>query len=295
MSRSRVILLAAGWLALAVLTAQQFRTAAGLQAASATAAAEHARLKAAAATLAREHDAIRREIAQAEQQLTALPVISQTEATGTPQPAVSAWLKRMAALRESFAANPALRIPEMAHLTEDDWMRTALVAALETEDGLRIALAQIRSIAVEKFMVRVRAAMRKHVEATKGATPADLRVLVNHADESFDTTILERYEIIERRTTTAGAPTWGIQLKTAVDPDYDSRMEYSPTGLRGNSGPFAWDTQLAERHLSALRAYSRAHRGDSARSIGDLLPFFDPPLDPATVERLKRVEESRRP
>jgi hypothetical protein len=257
-----------------------------------TTAARLRELQTEADALRRDRDAIARDLAQAEQQLASLPPAPPEDPALTParRREINAWLGRVKRLHQLFDEKPDQRIPEMQFLANDDWLRLAKTVGLESEEDARRALAEVRNLAVSRFMTQVAAATRKYTAATKNERPATLEALVDYFDPPVDATILARYEIADYSSSPGSGATWGVQNKFAVDPDYDTRQQVTSGGSASTSAPFAWVPGLAERYSKALRAYSRANQGDRPRGIAETLPFFNPPLEPELAERLIRTE-----
>lgn len=84
-----------------------------------------------------------------------------------------------------------------------------------------------------------------------------------------------------------------MQNRTPVDADYDIRAQASAMGSASSSGPFAWDPALDARYRQALRNFTKANSGDYPKRMADAVPFFDPPLDRETAERLIRTDRRR--
>ena len=85
-----------------------------------------------------------------------------------------------------------------------------------------------------------------------------------------------------------------MQNREPVDADYDMRGQASSLGRATNSGPFAWDAALAARYNQAVRSYTKANQGNDLKRRADAVPFFDPPIDRETAERLIRTDPARR-
>jgi hypothetical protein len=246
--------------------------------------------------LRRERSAAAAELAQAEQQLAALPA-SRAEALGVrPEhlEEIERWLVQVRRLRETFIARPEWRIPEMQFLKAEDWLRVAKTYAMETDDQLRAASAEIRSAATGRFAERLSAALRKYIAANQNKRPASVEVLGAYFDEPVDPAIIERYTLVDRPSTAPGMVLWAVANKTPIDSDYDARYQlFGSGGMTIQSGPLAWNPELLERYRAAAGRFRQASPNQAARNLEALLPYFDPPLEPKWAERLRKSENRR--
>jgi hypothetical protein len=89
-----------------------------------------------------------------------------------------------------------------------------------------------------------------------------------------------------------------LRTKAPIDPDYDSRVELTAGtkagyGMSSTSGPMAWMPELRQQVDDAYSAFRALNNGAPPRGIADVLPFFNPPLDPAVAEKLLEAERDR--
>ncbi len=297
MSRRSLRFLAVAWLGLAVFTAYETRVAFQQRTQREALVAQTVQLNALATALRAEGASTTREIADAERQLGALPAPPTDDPQATParQKEIAAWLARMKRLRQLFDERPAQRIPEMQFLTDEDWLRSAKTAQLESDDDIRRAMAQVRTAASAHFISAIATAVRNYGATNKTDKPASIAQLAAYFDPPVDPLLLGQYEVVDGIG--AGTPnpaSWGVRRQAPIDADYDSRPAVTTTagrtGSRGSWGPLAWDPDLSARYTRALRDYARSNSSDQPRGIATLLPFFNPPLEPALAERLIRVE-----
>jgi hypothetical protein len=244
-----------------------------------------------AAALRAKQSAALGDLAQAESELARLPAASVD--AGLPPAArteLDSWLGRVKRLQQIFAEKPEQRIPEMRFLTEDDWLRTSKTANMDTDDGVRDALGAIRGRALAHFAKQLVAANQKYNRDTPGQKPATVQVLAAYFDPPVDLEILDRYELHDPVPSGLGSPnTWFVQNKTPIDMDYDAQIRVGTQAtysMRG--GPETWVPDYNERYKHAAQAYTQANHGTRPKDPADALPFFVPPLDAATADRLKR-------
>jgi hypothetical protein len=295
MTRTQAIGLGLLWLGLLAFAGYRGQLLAHQREQQAALVRRQNQLDAELAAARRTQDAASADLAQAEQQLAALPASTSTGAAIKPQhrDEINGWLVRVRRLRKVFDDQPRLRVPEMQFLKEEDWLRVAKTYPVETDDDLRAAAAAIRSAGTAQFAKRLSNALRKYTELHKNERPANSQVLVSYFDGPVDPMMLERYAIIDRPTTFGTAVPWGVTNQTPIDPDYDARYEISGTGAMTIAGGLpAWDKDVLQRVLAAAAKYRRDKPGLGYKSVNDLMPYFDPPLERDLAERLKKAERS---
>jgi hypothetical protein len=252
-----------------------------------------------AARLGDESEAARRELEAVERELTARPSAAAID-TAAPgrRTETDAWLARVRQLRRHFDERADQRIPEMQWLTDDDWLRVARRASFDDEHGTRKAIGDLRSTAKSKFFARLAPAFRAFARTAGAEPPSSILALAPHFEESIEPATLQRYEIT-RRTSNSGAAQLLIREKEPIDADYDSRTEATANadgsvGIMGTNAPFAWFPDFREHTQRAYRAYSDANQGARPTGILQALPYFNPPLDIAKIELIRRFEQERK-
>lgn len=253
-------------------------------------------LDAEAAALRAKQSATLGDLAQAEGELARLPLI-RVDAGLSPAASTELdnWLGRMKRLQQIFAEKPELSIPEMRFLTEDDWLRTSKIVKLDTDDGVRDALGAIRERALARFAKQLSTAIQKYNRVAPDEKPATVQVLASYFSPPVDLEILQRYELHDPVPSGLGSPnTWFVQNKTPIDMDYDARIQVGTQAIYNSRGaPSIWVPDYNDRYKRAAQAYAQANQGARPKGVTDALPFFDPPLDTATADWLKRHAEKK--
>ena len=113
-----------------------------------------------------------------------------TEAQGLPS-------ARVAALKRLLAKMPDKGIPEMRFLTDKDWANAAWDADLETDDGVRLALRQLRDAAMDRFRNMMRPALQNYLAANDNILPSDLLQLKPYFSTPVTDDMLERYTLMQ--------------------------------------------------------------------------------------------------
>jgi hypothetical protein len=300
MKRVRLILLGAGLLTLAGLCGYETQVLLRQREQLAALRLQAAQPDADLARLRRENTVAARELAQAEKQLAQLPVRrpGATELPPDRELELTQWLARVKHLRRLFDEKPDQRIPEMRFLTDQDWLRIARDADLESDEGRRTALGAIRSQATAHFMAQLLTALRAFT-ATRD-TPSDISALASLLKPPVNADLLSRYALsVKDKKNMRGNFEWTVENKDPIDFDYDIH-HHARVGSDGNfstgSGPgvYGWTPDLSDRIQRAYEAFTQANHRAPTGEFDDLFPYFNPPLDLATVEKLGKAEAKRR-
>jgi hypothetical protein len=251
------------------------------------------------AALRRERDDTLEELKIAERQLAELSPttgISQSSAERAREIEVKAWLARVKQLKRLFAEDPARQIPEMQFLTDDDWLRAAKQAGLDSHATVRQGLAAVRNAAKAKFVRMMAQALGKFTKAANDQLPLTTTELAPYFDPPIDNAMLQRYAMIRTGSTANARGLQAIQEKAPIDEDYDTRYQVGVGGGTGSMNPpIAWIENFQTLEQQAYKAYAKANNGASPAKTSQLIPYFDPPLAPATVEKLIKAESERKP
>jgi hypothetical protein len=262
----------------------------------------------------RVRDGLQRDLGLAEHELADRVASSSTTEGGRDperESEISAWLARIARLKQLLEQHPEQRIPEMQLLTDEDWLLVGRKISLETEEGARKALAEIRNAAKVRFQPRLNAAIRKYTGASNGQAPANAMTLAPYFDDPASSDALARYEIagVSGRPNAAtianaaaiglqvvlGSSQWTVREIAPIDADYDTRTQVTDDGITmALNAPTAWIPNFRERREQAAKAYAEANLGANPTSEAALLPYFNPPFDSATTERLRKAWQEQK-
>jgi hypothetical protein len=241
-----------------------------------------------------EAETARHELASAQQELAAWRIRAAEFADGPEAAATKlTWLARTRRLQQLFAQRPEQRIPELSLLTDRDWLSAAMTADLDSAEGQRKALGAARSIAKREFMPQLSAALRHYVAAHQGMLPDDISQLAAEFESSPDLAMLQRYQM--QRTGRASEVTLGdeaIVEARLIDEPYESRYHVLATGDYGSESTTGTDDPtLALAAQKAYRAFQQAHPEVPLKNVdvSMVLPFFNPPLDPAQQKKLTEL------
>lgn len=207
------------------------------------------------------------------------------------------WLLRVKRLQQVFDERPDQRTPEMKLLQDEDWLRVAKNASLDSDEHVRRALADIRAAALVRFGSQLLPALRRFATSSNSNASATIFALAQFLEPGTDATLLERYEL-KKSSTSRGGTEWTVQNTTPVDADYDTRYQVRASseashGTGGLVGPMAWIPDFRERLQRAAADYRQVNKHTPPTGIADLLPFFSPPLDPATTDKVIKAYQER--
>lgn len=208
---------------------------------------------------------------------------------------VQAWLSRLKKIRELFADDASQHIPELRFLNDTDWLRASRRIQLDDDEQRREALASVRGIAKEKFVQELAAALKKFTTAHHGQLPSNLSELTAYFSAPLDPAILLRYALVESGPGNPFQKSPAVILEKApIDPDHDTRpFILANGGLGSMTGPEAWIENFQSLRARAVEAYASANRGAFSQKFSDLIPYLNPPLPPATVEKILAAERKR--
>lgn len=140
-------------------------------------------------------------------------------------------------LNQYLQRMPDKRIPELQFLTENHWLDAARDADLQSEVGVRKALAKLRSLAKNYFGSQLSGALDAYIEANQGQLPPDPSELKSYFSTPVDASMLQRYEMLHSgRVEDLPKDAWVISEKRPVDRDYDSHLYVAPKGRSGSWG-----------------------------------------------------------
>ncbi len=138
-------------------------------------------------------------------------------------------------LNAQIQQHPELDIPELQYLDEGDWIHFAKEADLDSDAGVRKALADLRQRAKDRFAPIAMQALSNYAAANGGQPPLSLSQLASYFPASTDQASLERYNLVAANSTQQpAAPGIGgpmiLREKGVVDSQYDTRVDIGPTG-----------------------------------------------------------------
>ena len=144
--------------------------------------------------------------------------------------AVLALALKAGRLNAQLQRQTELDIPELQYLDEGDWLHFAKEADLDSDIGVRKALAEIRKQAKDRFATIAMQAFGDFMKASGGQPPLSLEQLRSHFPDSVDSSLLNRYQLVPAPIgTQLGSPII-LSEKAPVDLEYDTEFKIGPTG-----------------------------------------------------------------
>lgn len=164
--------------------------------------------------------------------------------------AKSASVRPVDTLLAQLQKMPEKSIPELQLLDEKKWAEDATRGKLDTPDGVRETLANLRRAAKIRFAYDLSSALNNYVQASNGQLPgnvADLKpYFKNPPDEQpVDDTVFQRYELLHSGSVNDAPPGEPlIAEKTPVDDEYDTQFKIWANGY-SLVGTGKWSSQPA--------------------------------------------------
>ena len=81
------------------------------------------------------------------------------------------WLAKEKKIRDQFDAHPEKKVPEMRFLTEEDWLDHARWADVDTAEGMRLAMCNIRNAAIGAFAGKLTQALGAYMATHQQQLP----------------------------------------------------------------------------------------------------------------------------
>jgi RNA polymerase sigma factor (sigma-70 family) len=224
---------------------------------------------------------------------------------------IRAWTGRIEHLKKIFQQRPDLALPEMALLTDEDWREVTSERSFDGDESVGRAISDLRNHARAALGFKMIEALSLYLKAHGDILPPNVADLAPYFQPPVDPAILARYEMLHQGPV-AAVPA----LDTAEERFASYSGNYSTVGMakprcgaviaeraellildddRLKVGPQSYavvdDLQAtlspSEATMEeALDAYRRAHAGTMPARPTDVLPYFDPPLDPAAQQKI---------
>lgn len=198
------------------------------------------------------------------------------------------WLTNRDRLKQLLDERPHLRIPEMALLKPEAWFQAAAGAKLDSDEGIRRALANLRNSAETLLIYKIQPALRAYLKAHDDTLPDQIAQLLPLIDPPIAPALLDRYEILRSGKLSEGSTQNQmdiIGLKNFVDLEYD-------THWRIGSGGFAATSAMSQNLTEARRAFSTANPGQKPASDAELLPYMKWPTTADALERHQKASST---
>ena len=218
-------------------------------------------------------------------QATASQKMSELENDPAVQKA-QVWLAKEKKIRDQFELHPEQKIPEMQFLTEEDWLDHARHADVDTENGMRIAMSNIRSTASGAFSSIMITALGSYMADHQQQLPDTASQLADyfHPPLKDAEAILSRYiRYKPDPNIMLGSPMVFEQDRATVVDPIDSRVTFGTNTTIWL--PALKPVPLPDELEPVAKAYFDAHH-TGFLSVYDLRPFATTPEQKAALEKI---------
>jgi hypothetical protein len=205
--------------------------------------------------------------------------VLQNEANDPLEKAAKTAVVKAKFLKKYLEQHPNREIPELQFLTEKDWADAAWSADLNTDDGIRVALSNLRGEAENIFLNEMLfAAIKKYLAANNNILPANLSELKSYFEVPVTDEMLQRYTLLQ--TGTPNSSDGLVKLTSYADDDYDSNHEITLHGASG--GGFNRNEDAIN---DAAREFARANNYQTPTDPTQIAPYLHKTIDPATIQK----------
>jgi RNA polymerase sigma factor (sigma-70 family) len=190
---------------------------------------------------------------------------------------------RATQLRQSLEQHPEQKIPELALLTEKDWLdAVGEVDKPENDPEFRQAMSNLRNRAKGSFGNVLQKALRQYAEANGDMLPTDLSQLQQYFNQPVDDSVLKRYQLIQSGKLSDSKGQMLIsEIGPRVDDEYDSHFEFSLNGISSRTSSVAEDSI---EH--AITAYANANGGLLPKTTDQVAAYLPQQVDPTRVQKM---------
>jgi RNA polymerase sigma factor (sigma-70 family) len=184
-------------------------------------------------------------------------------------------------LRTRFEETPDKRIPELALVSDNDWLNAVNgIKQLETDEDYRQAMNNLRSRGKQILGGQMQNALRKFAEANDGMIPTDISQLATYLPKETDPALLQRYKINVAGRLDDIPGTIIAEAAATVDDEFDSRFEFHRQGTSSRSY-----SKISELIETAARQFARANDGNLPTDPGQVSAYLREPVE---MERIKK-------
>ncbi|HEV8542507.1 MAG TPA: sigma-70 family RNA polymerase sigma factor [Verrucomicrobiae bacterium] len=195
------------------------------------------------------------------------------------------WKEKEAKLRALIEQRPNNKVPELGLLEDRAWLDIARDAELESEEGIRKTLSELRRSAGNRLAPMLEEGLNKYLEANDGRLPDQVAQLKQFLDPRVTDAMLDRYQLLytgKLADVPHGEWVLGQSIQSVVDQEYDPRWKIGPNGYGTST---VKTDQLLETLKPAMQAYSAANAGQSPKGPIELLPYLQ------TAEQKKAFDQ----
>ena len=183
-------------------------------------------------------------------------------------------------LKKRLAQMPETQIPELALVSEKDWIdAAATVDSVQNDYEARKAFNALRASAKQKLGNDLQKALRKFAEANGDMLPTDLNQLQPFLDPPIDPSTLQRYQMARAGKYSEGDGAIVQEIAPPVDPEYDTTFNFFRDGTSSRSV-----NSIGDVIENAATLYAEANNGRLPRDSSELAGFLPREIDPQRVQ-----------
>lgn len=199
---------------------------------------------------------------------------------------IRVWLAKLDRLKEVLEQRPALATPDLKMLPDETWITTASNADLDSDEGIRKALGELRSRADNIMANKISGALQAYLKANEGRLPEQPGQLLPFFDPPVDPASLARYEMLHAGRLSdvpQGDRGSGIMATASfADVEYDAIMRIGAMGIAMSKPAVAQIVRQAQSQ------FGQANEGQRATRVEQLTPYLKPTVDLNAVESYLR-------
>ncbi len=223
---------------------------------------------------------------------------------------IRARLARVKTIKQLLAKNPALDLPEIRLLEDNQWLEALQGYDLKDSDQLEAAVLNLRAVAKNEFASSLVDALVAYLKNSHDRLPASIAELAPYFSSTCDPVMLDRYELLHSGNLadlphgslpSSGASHTGRQTGVSPDRQWPALIAEKTSGLLSNEqrlyvSSTGWVVmpQIAYllSHLGPSLDKAARNYEESPADPSDptpLLAAFDPPLDAETERQVRRI------
>jgi len=203
------------------------------------------------------------------------------------------WMAKELKLREQFEQHPDQWIPEMKYLSSEEWLDQARKADLDSVNGMRCALSNVRVAAIYNFANKITQALQSYMITHDQKPPDSTSQLSAYFHPPVDdaAAILSRYEMLnsEEQANPANQGALIIQ-KTLVD-HIATAVLIGPKITSSVPSP-NWPTVMPEELMPVANAYAEANGHQGFLTFYDLEPYATTPAEKEALHKVIQAATS---
>jgi RNA polymerase sigma factor (sigma-70 family) len=208
------------------------------------------------------------------------------------------WKEKKARLKQLFQERPDQSIPELRLMGDQTWLNAAMNANLDTEDGIRKAMSDLRMTAENQLMNNLMPAIANYMQTNQGRFPTDLAQLVPYVNSPAADDLVQRYQIVpaDQLPNVRLGGDFYITEKAPVDPDMDNQWVIGQSGFSQTRFQTPDEAALAPAEktlMPVLAAYSAANGGTTPSDLNLLQPYATTPEQQAALQQMLQYKPNR--